>query len=122
MSPIKIEDVTIHPEHSLLPPHPAPGAAAILSSITIEEFCLVLNIQHSLCALVCCLLLFSLRWCGGPTGSYPNSPPPLIATGGLQGLLPKNKAAGTPLSGSLANRYMPRCGAAGHGVCAYFLR
>lgn len=74
MSPIKIEDVTIHPEHSLLPPHPALGAAAVLSSVTIEEFCLVLNIQHSLCALVCCLLLFSLRWCGGSTGSFPDLP------------------------------------------------
>lgn len=41
----------------------------------------------------------------GPTGSFPDSPPlPAdIAAGGLQGLLPKNKVAGTVLSGCLAH-------------------
>lgn len=67
----------------------------------------LLGLEHTaqfLCPCVLVTLVQSALY-REPTGSFPDLPPPPIdiAAGGLQGLLPKNKAAGTVLSGCLAH-------------------
>lgn len=83
---IKIENVTIRPAGFLPPPHPAPGTAAILSSVTIKEFCLILNIRHSFSALVCWLRWFSLRCTGSQLALFLTHPlrPLILLLGGFK--------------------------------------
>lgn len=67
----------------------------------------LLGLEHTaqfLCPCVLVTLVQSALY-RGPTGSFPDSPPPPvhIAARGLPDLLPKNKAAGIVLSGCLAH-------------------
>lgn len=89
-----------HPPRTFPPASPSCPWSGCRPELSYQEFCLVLNVQHSVCALVSWLLLFSLRWSTGATGSFPDLTLPPVDIGGLQGLVPKNKAAGIPLSGS----------------------
>ena len=133
--------IPINPEHSfLLSAHPLPPitlscsvGSCFPSSVTTDGCCLVSSCKqrrwsmeqapwssHTGCFCSACTAVSV----GAGTAIF--SPDPTSSPWqwhwGLQGLLPKNKAARMPLSGSLMSRWMPLRGCWPCDVCVSSMR